>query len=144
MTTLVYRDGILAADRIMLQGSIKCAEFSKIAKAPNGAIGGAAGDLKGVRKFLDWIQAGATGVPPVSSKAEGYVIFTSERLFSWDGVPTLTEVFAPFLAVGSGWEVALGALAMGADARRAVEIAAQFDANSGGGIDILTLEREQT
>lgn len=44
-------------------------------------------------------------------------------------------------AAGSGADYALGAMAAGADARRAVEIASTLDINTGidGGIDVLTL-----
>lgn len=45
-----------------------------------------------------------------------------------------------FLAFGSGRDYAMGAMAMGADARRAVEIASHFCTSCGMGVDALTLE----
>lgn len=43
------------------------------------------------------------------------------------------------IAIGCGRDYALAAMTMGADARRAVEIACQFDVNCGNGIDTLEL-----
>lgn len=45
----------------------------------------------------------------------------------------------PFLALGSGSKAALGALYMGADAVRAVEIARLADAYTGGPIQTMRL-----
>lgn len=45
-----------------------------------------------------------------------------------------------FFAWGSGRDFALGAMAMGADARRAVEIASQLCATCGMGIDVFEFE----
>jgi hypothetical protein len=46
-----------------------------------------------------------------------------KRLMEW-------EVIAPFVAAGSGVELALGAMAMGASAIEAVKIASRFDAGT--------------
>ena len=43
-------------------------------------------------------------------------------------------------AEGSGRDFAYGAMAMGADAVRAVEIANQYDVHCGGGVDVLTFD----
>lgn len=51
---------------------------------------------------------------------------------------------APFYADGSGGEYAMGAMAMGANARQAVQVACRFDLASGDGIDTLTLRTKGT
>lgn len=49
--------------------------------------------------------------------------------------PYATVVHDPFMAWGSGRDFAMGALAMGADARLAVEIASRFSATCGRGVE---------
>ena len=49
------------------------------------------------------------------------------------------KVVADFYAIGSGNELALGAMAAGADARRAVEIAIMLDTSSGGEIHTMNV-----
>lgn len=45
----------------------------------------------------------------------------------------------PIYAAGSGRDLALGAMAMGAPAKEAVEIASRFDVNCGMGVDVIDL-----
>jgi hypothetical protein len=73
---------------------------------------------------------------------DGLVVYPTGRVFYWDGSPTFVEMHGPFFAAGSGQDFALGAMAAGADARRAVEIAIQFDTQSGGRVDIRRLPRK--
>jgi ATP-dependent protease HslVU (ClpYQ) peptidase subunit len=47
----------------------------------------------------------------------------------------LVEVETEFIAIGSGGDLAMGAMGAGATARQAVEIAARFDCFTGGKID---------
>lgn len=48
------------------------------------------------------------------------------------------EIEEPFYAFGSGMDIAIGALAMGANAIKAVEIASRYSSHCGNGIDTLT------
>lgn len=49
------------------------------------------------------------------------------------------QIDAPFHADGSGCAIAIGAMAAGADAKRAVEIACDYDTQCGGPVHVLTL-----
>ena len=45
----------------------------------------------------------------------------------------------PFFAIGSGADYAIGAMAAGVFPDRAVQIAAQYDPKTGGGVDVVKL-----
>jgi len=112
----------------------------KITRSPSGCIGGAAGDIVFVNQFCQWIEAGAAGEPPsFEEDMAGLLVDPDGRVFWWNGKSVLTEMHAPFHAEGMGRRFAIGAMAMGADAHRAVEVAAQYDMWTGGGIDVLRL-----
>ena len=144
MTTIAYRDGVLAADRLMTGGGARCAEVCKVARSKYGHLAAAAGNASGIASLHSWVVAGCDGELPRYEKGtmDGLVIYPTGRVFYWDGSPALIEMFGPFFAAGSGQEFAFGAMAVGADARRAVEIAIQFDTLSGGRIDVRRLPRK--
>ena len=69
--------------------------------------------------------------------ASGFFLLRSGEVWILSGSePFQTE--AEFHACGSGWEIAMGALAMGADAVKAVEVAALYDRGTGCGVDSVT------
>ncbi|MEX0859632.1 MAG: hypothetical protein WD017_01690 [Cucumibacter sp.] len=143
MTTIAYRSGILAADRLVTSNNTRAGRYRKIVRSAAGHLAGASGELHEVDRFLKWVAAGCEGDPPVAKgKVNGLLIYPTGRVVEWEGLANLVDVRAPFYATGSGWELALGAMEMGADARRAVEVAIKFDANSGGGIDVLKLRKK--
>ena len=63
------------------------------------------------------------------------VVFRPDIIFYYEQTPEPIEVFDDKVAFGCGADLALGAMAMGADAKRAVEIACQYNVNCGMGID---------
>ncbi len=140
MTTIVYRDGVLASDSQcgcggMIEGSTK-----KITQAKDGTMGGLAGDLSSCTKFLDWVESAerAKTDPPNTGEDEGLLIKPSGEVFvAHNGV--LSKLDAPFAILGSGARLAAGAMAMGASAKKAVKIACEFDSGSGGKIQAYRL-----
>ena len=56
-----------------------------------------------------------------------------------NGKSSFTEIGHPFWADGSGGDIAKGAMAAGATAREAVEIACRFETGWGGRIQTLKL-----
>lgn len=122
----------------MVGEGARCAEVRKVTRSKVGHLGGAAGHATGLVALHGWIEGGCEGDPPRYEKGvmDGIVVYPTGRVFYWDGSAALLEMHGPFFAAGSGQDFALGAMAMGATARRAVETAIQFDINSGGGIDV--------
>lgn len=144
MTTIVYRDGVMAADRLITSNGIRRGHSKKIFKAANGALIGVSGSAGLADRFVSWIGDGGreeerpripegSDLFAIVAYPEGEVAVFSERL-----VPQVIE--APFAATGSGNEIALGAMAMGASAERAVAVAIEFDAYSGGTIDTVAFD----
>lgn len=142
MTTIAYRDGMLAADsRVTADGWIPPYRDHKIEKLPDGRLLGFSGNPYFLDEFRRWLVNDETfRMPDLKDEAKALVV-------SLDGNVTLYqftgrfEVSAPFVAVGSGFPAALAAMYAGADAKRAVEIAALLDDNTGGEIDVLFLNK---
>lgn len=137
MTTIAWDGKTLAADRCC--GGWK--NVSKIFKLKDGRYAAGCGNsYHALCAVVAWMNAGskADSRPDIpADDAPDMIVIDKKGVVSWviwpyvNGV-ALTE---PFFAVGSGSEFALGAMAAGANARRAVEIACRFDASSGQGID---------
>lgn len=140
MTVIAYRDGVLAADTLVTESGRLYGFAQKIVRSRAGHIGGAGGPAEAGVKFMAWIEAGCVDAPPEhKDPADGIVIYPDGRTMHWDGGPVLLAAEAPFFALGCGAPIALGAMAAGADARRAVEIAIRYDCYCGGEITVLTL-----
>lgn len=67
------------------------------------------------------------------------VVASSEKIVLYEKVPFAQVVYGPFEAWGSGFKYAMGAMWCGADAKRAVECASEFDTHCGLGVDVFEL-----
>jgi hypothetical protein len=137
MTTITYRAGTIAADSLCWNNDICCGRVMKIGRADNGSLWGIAGNLQYLHALTKWADK-MEGDPP-ETKDVDFVVITPEGKFRvWEGVGWC-EPEAPFHAIGTGSQIALGALAFGATAEQAVHIACDFDAFSGGDVVSLTI-----
>lgn len=143
MTTLVYRDGILAADRACSAGSRYEAQVRKVWRRSDGALVGGCGRYSLIARWVEWFLAGERGRAPSLGDADD--ADADMLTIRPSGLVTFHERFghmhikAPFYAMGSGADFAYGALEMGANARQAVRVASRRDNNSGGGINWVSL-----
>jgi hypothetical protein len=143
MTTVAYRDGVLAADTLVVCGNVRTGYISKILKTRRGGLVGISGNLEGAAQFLTWVRSGRRGKPPATddeSGCRGIVVEPDGSVLFWDGGPALFPKRGAYFALGSGRDVALGALAMGATADAAVRAAMQIDIYTGGDVEMLRLE----
>ena len=139
MTTVAYRDGVIASDSLVTNDNgIGCGHARKIVKGDN-VLGGASGPSGEALKFLQWVKNNCDGDQPV-------IKGNTECILVKDGVGhyinkdgAIVPVKCDFMAIGSGEEIAFGAMAMGATAQEAVKIAIQIDTNSGGEIRTLKI-----
>lgn len=135
MTTIAYRDGIIAADSCVTMSDESAGDWkghcTKLIVFPDMIVGLQGESTPGL-VFLDYLR-----------KARGYarmrdallasgadfeaVVLTRKGLHTYDRWCRPELVTAPFYAVGSGVKAALGALHMGATAKHAVEIACRID-----------------
>lgn len=129
MTTIAYKAGVLAADRMRsIRGTpVPC---TKIFKALDGSLYGCSGDSPQCEAFKAWHLAGMRGpCPPLDKMCilhvdfEGKIFYAEDNLL-WLAIPKL------YWAIGSGGDYAMGAMAAGMGA---------LDNASGLGWDTLIL-----
>lgn len=147
MTTIACRDGEMWADSLITSGTtivgsmdkIFVKEFSTSLEEKAYLIIGFAGAVQDLDLLAEAILDGEdyTGefecIVYDSSTKELYTLYDSTRkqLFS-----------APFYAIGSGADIALGAMAAGCSAKDAVEIASEYDTLTGGVLNGTQLQRK--
>ncbi len=134
----------IAADRQVTRCGQR-GSITKLHRLDNGEVLTWTGHLQNCLGMQHWYLAGAKPsewnnyrVDPESS-AE-LVILSEDGLWTFSG-PYGVRVEDAFFALGSGAEYALAALAMGATAKEAVEIASRFDNGCGLGIDVMQFEK---
>lgn len=130
MTTLVYREGTLAADTMgTVAGWIDGADKKKLFRLKDGRAAGVTGDYAAALRLVRWIDSNRVGEQPTGEcrvivllREGGYEIF--EDGGNWVENPR-------FAAWGSGMPAALGALHMDATADEAVKVAGKIDPHTG-------------
>lgn len=145
MTIIVYRDGVLASDTLVTVHGTRVAHAQKIKRVGDGWLIGASGNFGSLPPLEAWIHAGANVAVAVEW---GKVDDTTGILISPDGVVYhvdtgcgfVTEESSPFKAMGSGSEIARGALVLGASATKAVEVAMSVELYCGGFVTYLGLD----
>jgi len=146
MTTLAYKDGVLAADSRVSAGLTNVGTTIKIKQTPKYLVG-IAGNLDIGQQFIRWVQSdfNVTAKPfvPIDSGYDiaAIVVDKKGRIRTYDNLLIPTEYSAKFYALGSGSDFALGAMAHGATAREAVKIAAKFDIATGSPFRSVTFKK---
>ena len=132
MTTLAYRDGVIAGDSLTWDGNTCNGMIKKCGVMADGSLWGYAGTVAYLDKIRLWLAC-PLGDPPECKDSELLIVLRDGRVRSWEA-EAWCDIEAPFRALGSGADVARGAMAMGASAEQAVKIAADLDAFTGGPI----------
>ncbi len=136
MTTIAYRSGILAADSGVYMNNALIGSYTKIVRNKHGLMGGAAGNISDIQSFHKWIMGGAKGDLPFFDDTTGLLVTTDGKV-ELIHLGQRSPVQSPFIAIGSGLEVAMGAMCAGASAEEAVAIAIRIHAHSDGPITVL-------
>ncbi|MDO9334945.1 MAG: hypothetical protein Q7T61_00960 [Caulobacter sp.] len=141
MTTVAYRDGVLAADTLATWGDNRDGRVTKIAKRGS-VLAAISGSLSHGQAFLDWFRSGMKGDPPPmgdtdGSYAHGHLITEDGWICMW-GPRGWERSKAHMYAAGTGMEFAKGAMSAGLSPSEAVAVAIQHDTKSGGEITVLT------
>lgn len=143
MTTIAYRDGVIAADSLVCAGPMRAGSVTKVGRSASGHLGGAAGSMDNAAAFVAWLMSGAEGeLPPRSADFDGLLVNPSGDVFYVGEKGGPVAVSGPFFAIGSGERFAVAAMEMGATAMRAVEVAVKYDVNSAA--PIISLSRAGT
>ena|ERR1700694_4242478 len=135
MTTIAYRDGILAADGRVTDGHlILTDECKKIRRLSDGALFALAGDDVYEEKIVEILEDMDSPLPQ-GKDFTAILVDTEGRLSIYSGVgDRFLPWYADFAAFGSGAEIAYGAMQMGASAEQAVVAACARNTTTGGAI----------
>jgi ATP-dependent protease HslVU (ClpYQ) peptidase subunit len=139
VTSIVYRDGILASDSQMAAGNaIIPGGIKKIHKLPDGSLYAFSGPVElghAMRLYLmdpeDQTLPDFTGAN--HNAYSGLILSSDGQLLCYDTC-CWYNLKLPYYAMGSGDAFAYGALAVGASAQQACKAAIGLDTNSGGRI----------
>lgn len=145
MTTIAYRDGVLAGDSLCCRAGWKVgATFRKVFKTPDGRLIGLCGDAAHIMKLVEWLMMppkNRLGERPRLDKDTGTVVEVlsngKARYYEHDHYHDTND---RYWSVGSGSIAALVAMDMGADAATAVRAAARRDDSTGGKVRTVRLK----
>lgn len=132
MTTIAYRDGVLAADSLVTLGSTKVhGSYQKIRRIGEYLVG-TAGSVADCQAFVVWLKECDSTQPPPKGEYDALVVGPQGRVREIENGSVLPSPRgAKFFALGSGGPFALAAMYAGASATEAVKIAAKIDTSTG-------------
>jgi ATP-dependent protease HslVU (ClpYQ) peptidase subunit len=149
MTTIAYRDGVMAADTRVTYGSRahRCTKLYRksvgTGRSKHDVIIATAGEASPSLLFVDWY--GSDRPIPDMLRSQGgdftCLILTPDGLFEADVYCRPTRILEEFYAIGSGARGALAAMVCGKNAIEAVAVAAVHDIYTGGDIEWMSLEQ---
>jgi ATP-dependent HslUV protease subunit HslV len=142
MTVIAYRDGLLAADSLVTAGHVVTGRIQKLWRFDDGRLLGGAGVAGDMRSFVAWALAGCKGHWECQDKENGFsalVVGAQGEVVMYDAEGRDYLLEAEFIARGAGAELAIGAMAMGARADQAVEVACRYSVWCGGPVQRLYL-----
>lgn len=140
MSVVVWDGKTLAADRQATNAGLR-RRVSKMKQLADGTILAFVGKQDTGLALLKWYEEGHQADKfPASQKDKDdwssmIVVQPNGTVFVYEQWGEPIETFDEYMAWGSGRDFAIGAMAMGADAKRAVEIASQFSTDCGMGVE---------
>lgn len=139
MTTIAYRDGVLAADTLASSDGIRIRHSPKLDVLSDGSWLATKGNSGHGRALLDWLESGKAGPQPGGDDqgSGGVCIRPDGTIEAYEAGVYEILTGADYWAWGSGQQIALGAMHAGADAQGAVAAAITHDVYSGGEITVL-------
>lgn len=142
MTTIAWDGTYLAADK---QASGRYT-VGKVFPMADGSFLAGAGNYSQIIEIATWIATGGAEAakPNLCEEQTSEVLWVfPDGSAYWLTWPYLRRVKLneKFATLGSGGDYALGALAMGATAKQAVQIASRFDADTGKGITTVRVRK---
>lgn len=147
MSVIVWDGVTLAADRQVTDGGMirQTTKIREIKKGKyKGYLVGGAGATATANLMMDWFEAGANPqfFPYEYMKSDALgatlvVITQKKEIWRYDHLPVPIIMEDAWYCTGSGRDFAYGALACGANAKEAVEIACTFSTECGVAIDAI-------
>ncbi len=139
MTTVAWDGETMAADSAVHDGETIVHRMKKIQRMPNGALAGFAGDVEQAMALLEWLRGGQRGTKPKSKDVSVLYVTPQRRVYHYDGGRKAHPIAEPFFSIGTGADVAFGAMFAGSNAKTAVRAAIKRDIFSRGPLQVLKL-----
>ena len=161
MTTIAYKEGVLASDSGAFddQRNLYLGFTPKVYTLSGGLLYGAAGDIddRAVRNLLDAVRSpdqlpSTRELLETKCDVEAIVVFPDGKLFTImvakadedkpdsDWVAEVAEIRTPYIALGSGRQIALGAMWAGLTATKAIEAAMEHNVWTRGPVQSLKVK----
>lgn len=150
MTTITYRDGVMASDSQASMGDTIIGETQKIFKI-RGHLVGFSGTARLVSIARQWMEENLPELNPwpnfLEHEPDGgsircWLVTPKGKIFRYEDKAACWGAEAPYVAGGSGCDFALGAMAMGATAVQGIKAAIAHDVYSGGPIKTIRLTKK--
>lgn len=139
MTTIAYRNNILAADTQLTDDHFKYL-CHKIELLSDGRILACSGNCDDEQDFKEWLL-GERKTLPKKNKTNALLIT--------DGIPvqyaatTRLPIDHPFMAIGSGWKIAMTFMYAGYGAIEAVKATSELEINTNNLVDSYNLKTKK-
>lgn len=153
MTVIAWDGKTLAADKQATENGVlhQITKIRKVTKGKNkGWLIANAGVAATGALLMDWFEMGADPktYPYEYQKMDGFgatLIAISPKgvIHKFEHIPMPIVFEDEFYAAGSGKDMAIGAMAMGADAATAVQVVCTYETECGVGIDVVHLTQEK-
>lgn len=151
MTTIAFDGTTLAADSLCHAGGMRLGAVTKLWRMPDGRLFAGCGDTAIVELVRQWLENGQDPARrPTILHEQGFngLLITPAQprqnrtpplIHQLDEHLAPMDIASPFYALGSGREYAVAAMAAGASAAAAVDIAIRFDVYSGPPVQSIVL-----
>jgi ATP-dependent protease HslVU (ClpYQ) peptidase subunit len=139
MTTVAYKDGIMASDSQVTDNGVKDFHTNKLLRLDDGTLVGYCGNYLDLVSLKEKIE-GALSKKVSKKDLQGitFMVVTKHTLSTLQGGGLINMDTQPY-AIGSGALYARAAMKAGASAEDAVRVAIEMDIYSGGEIHTLKL-----
>lgn len=140
MTTIATDGKSMAGDgQSSTNGTICSLTSVKVQRMTDGGLYGACGCAGWGDRLFEWLNGPREGDPPKGEDGDGFIYLKPDGTLWQGGNDGLAvQIEAPF-AMGSGMDLAIGAMDAGAAPERAVQIASARDRSTGGKITVLSI-----
>lgn len=141
MTTIAYREGVLAGDSQATDSQKwQCVKVYRLDTEAGELLVGYCGEVFAAHVFMRWLTDGGREPDLGNEQFEAIVISAKTgRVTMWNQSLVPFRPRGKFFAIGSGGPVAMGAMHKGADAVEAVKIACKVDPYTGGPVRSLKI-----
>lgn len=143
MTTIAYKDGILAADTQLTYTDDTYGHCHKIIKLVNGMVVASSGDSLKDFWLMKYLQGEKIPKNKMNFKGVHAIIIDDGKVFVTYGTADLLPMEDKFYACGSGMRIARGAMYYGLGAKDAVKFASEVDIYTNNIVDVYDTKREK-